>query len=171
MTTALLHDPLRAVRDALDHNGCDPVGPAHKFTAKCPAHDDRSPSLSVAEGVDRRALVHCHAGCDPGAIVGELGLQLADLFPPGHYNARPVRLLAKPREAVDLVLNALLELEIDYRCTRNADMWMADRCPACDFTASRLLIQRDDGRIRFACMNGCEQVDVLAALIGAEGTP
>jgi hypothetical protein len=29
------------------------------LTAQCPAHDDRRNSLSVAEGDDRRILLHC----------------------------------------------------------------------------------------------------------------
>jgi len=49
--------------------------------ARCPAHDDRRPSLSIAEGDDGRALVNCHAGCTPQAIVEALGLNLADLMP------------------------------------------------------------------------------------------
>jgi len=35
----------------------------HGWVARCPAHDDREPSLSLDEGDDGRALVHCHAGC------------------------------------------------------------------------------------------------------------
>jgi predicted P-loop ATPase len=31
--------------------------------AKCPAHDDKNPSLSVSEGEDGLTLWHCHAGC------------------------------------------------------------------------------------------------------------
>lgn len=31
--------------------------------ARCPVHDDRTPSLSIADGPDGRLLVHCHAGC------------------------------------------------------------------------------------------------------------
>ena len=33
-------------------------------TARCPAHEDRSPSLSLKDGYTGRLLVRCHAGCD-----------------------------------------------------------------------------------------------------------
>ena len=32
--------------------------------ARCPAHEDRSPSLSLKDGRDGRLLAYCHAGCD-----------------------------------------------------------------------------------------------------------
>ena len=51
------------------------------YTALCPAHDDRKPSLSISETDDGRALLHCHAGCKPENIVAELGLEMRDLFP------------------------------------------------------------------------------------------
>jgi hypothetical protein len=51
------------------------------WMAKCPAHDDRTPSLSVKEGQDGAILLKCHAGCTTEAIVAALGLQMADLFP------------------------------------------------------------------------------------------
>ena len=34
----------------------------HGWQARCPAHDDRNPSLNIAEGDDGRALLKCHAG-------------------------------------------------------------------------------------------------------------
>jgi hypothetical protein len=40
-------------------------------TACCPAHDDRSPSLSISER-DGRLLWRCHAGCDQGAVLEAL---------------------------------------------------------------------------------------------------
>lgn len=49
--------------------------------ARCPAHEDRSASLSVGEGDDGRVLVKCFAGCEVGAVVRALGLEVADLFP------------------------------------------------------------------------------------------
>jgi putative DNA primase/helicase len=48
--------------------------------AKCPAHDDREPSLSVSEGDDGKVLLKCHAGCDVEEIVGAMGLHMSDLF-------------------------------------------------------------------------------------------
>jgi hypothetical protein len=33
------------------------------WTARCPAHEDHVPSLSVGVGVDGRLLLHCFAGC------------------------------------------------------------------------------------------------------------
>jgi hypothetical protein len=39
--------------------------------ARCPAHDDHSPSLSITDR-DGRLLVHCHAGCPQAAVWGTL---------------------------------------------------------------------------------------------------
>src|SRR5262245_44736835 len=40
-------------------------------TARCPAHRDRNPSLSVTNA-DGKVLVHCHAGCEQKAVVAAL---------------------------------------------------------------------------------------------------
>lgn len=50
-----------------------------KWSAKCSAHNDRSPSLSVSEG-DKGILLKCWAGCSLQAITAKLGLSLSDLF-------------------------------------------------------------------------------------------
>ncbi len=51
------------------------------WSAKCPAHADRSPSLSVKELGDGRILMHCFGGCGTDAVLGALGLEMGDLFP------------------------------------------------------------------------------------------
>ena len=51
------------------------------WKARCPAHEDASPSLSIGLGEDGRVLLKCFAGCAPEAIVAAMGLTLADLFP------------------------------------------------------------------------------------------
>jgi hypothetical protein len=53
---------------------------ADRWIAVCPAHEDRSPSLSIREADDQTALVRCHAGCDTRDVMGALGLSLRDLF-------------------------------------------------------------------------------------------
>jgi hypothetical protein len=51
------------------------------WQARCPAHEDREPSLSVAAGDKGRVLLHCHAGCSLEAVLGALGLAKQDLYP------------------------------------------------------------------------------------------
>jgi hypothetical protein len=40
--------------------------------ARCPAHDDREPSLSIHHGADGKVLVRCHAGCEQGRVIAAL---------------------------------------------------------------------------------------------------
>lgn len=42
------------------------------WIARCPAHDDRDPSLSVHSGDDRKVLVRCHAGCSQADVIASL---------------------------------------------------------------------------------------------------
>ncbi len=50
-----------------------------KWIAKCPAHEDRSPSLAIRADGDR-ILVHCFAGCSAIEVMGAIGLGLKDLY-------------------------------------------------------------------------------------------
>ena len=59
------------------------------YQAHCPAHADKSPSLSVREGDDGRILLHCHAGCTAEAVVASIGLKLSDLYPATNTPRRP----------------------------------------------------------------------------------
>lgn len=47
----------------------------------CPAHKDKSPSLSISQGADTRILLNCHANCDIDSICAGLNISKADLFP------------------------------------------------------------------------------------------
>ena len=44
------------------------------YQAKCPAHDDRNPSLSIREGDGGKVLLKCHAGCDWKDVRDRLGM-------------------------------------------------------------------------------------------------
>jgi len=39
------------------------------WVAKCPAHDDRTPSLSICQTGDNKVLVRCHAGCEQDRVI------------------------------------------------------------------------------------------------------
>jgi DNA primase len=53
---------------------------ARGWSARCPAHGDKSPSLSIREGEDSRILLHCFAGCTPQDICRALGMSMKALF-------------------------------------------------------------------------------------------
>jgi hypothetical protein len=94
------------------------------WLAKCAAHEDRSPSLSIREGDGRRILLHCHAGCSIESICAALGIKVADLFSePGTVKPKShavreaekqisdVRIRLTPRERVLPVTVVYCDLE------------------------------------------------------------
>jgi hypothetical protein len=52
-----------------------------RWLARCPGHEDKSPSLSVREMDDGRILLHDFAGCAVEEILGAVGLGFDVLFP------------------------------------------------------------------------------------------
>jgi len=72
-----------------------------EWKARCPAHDDRTPSLSIAEGKDGRALLVCRShNCPPEAICAGRGIRLADLFV-GRNGDSKARRISRVAEAYD----------------------------------------------------------------------
>jgi hypothetical protein len=51
------------------------------WMAKCPAHEDRVASLSIAEGKNGCVLLKCFAGCEFARILAAIGLSESDTFP------------------------------------------------------------------------------------------
>lgn len=70
-----------------------------RWTARCPAHEDGSPSLSIKEGRDGRVLLYCFAGCSLTAILQALGLSIRDVFAGEPLTLQRKALLAREREA------------------------------------------------------------------------
>ena len=50
------------------------------WSACCPAHDDKGPSLGFIEQSNGNVGFICHAGCDKESILAAMGLQWADVF-------------------------------------------------------------------------------------------
>lgn len=64
------------------------------WSCRCPAHDDREPSLSIRE-VDGKVLVHCHAGCDQQTVVD--ALRSRGLWPESNLTPHQKRHFARQR--------------------------------------------------------------------------
>lgn len=58
-----------------------------RWMACCPAHTDRSPSLSIREADDGTLLVKCFAGCNISNVMTAVGMTVADLFPNSPQNS------------------------------------------------------------------------------------
>jgi hypothetical protein len=84
--------------------GVRQVGPG-KWKAKCPAHEDKTPSLNIRELADGTLLLHDFAGCHPLDICKAAGLEFRDLFPAGHI--RRVHPDERPRLSAADALAAL----------------------------------------------------------------
>lgn len=69
------------------------------WIACCPAHKDRTPSLTVRALDDGRILVHCFAGCGAADVMAAIGLETADLFPKALANHIPA--VRQPFTATD----------------------------------------------------------------------
>jgi hypothetical protein len=129
-------------------NGVKEKG-AGRWIARCPAHEDRSPSLSIKELPDGRILLKCFAECDTEAVLGAVGLEFSDLFPerlPGighqavksrHFSASELlEIVSHETTVAALILADVLELK-----EMNEQTWTRLAT-----AASRLARARDHGR-------------------------
>jgi len=81
------------------------TGP-HEWRAKCPAHDDHTPSLTITEGADGRTLLKCFGGCTFEHITRALGIEPASLMgdserPTDRNGSKPTRTLTRTYDYVD----------------------------------------------------------------------
>ena len=133
--------PIERIVNALAQHGCEPKPASDGYQARCPTHNDRTPSLSVNEGADGEALIHCHAGCENADIVAALELTMADLFQEDNrMNSR--------QEVVRTYL---------YRSSDGSPLYRVERLSPKGFRQARAL--RDGGwDCRPGCMRGVKRV-------------
>tara|TARA_R110000803_G_scaffold60838_3_gene120360 strand:+ start:7240 stop:7647 length:408 start_codon:yes stop_codon:yes gene_type:complete len=70
-----------------------------KWLARCPAHEDGSPSLALRQ-IDDRVLIHCFAGCSAPDIMASMGLTLDDLFEEKFVPSNGIK---RPFPAIDIL--------------------------------------------------------------------
>jgi hypothetical protein len=118
------------------------TGPG-RWMARCPAHDDRSPSLSIRELDDGRVLLKDFGGCKTESVLNALNLRMADLFPGPVKEYRPTHSTIPARDLLALlhheILVAVLILN-DVLSRRAVNESQFDRL---NLTASRIGNVRD----------------------------
>jgi hypothetical protein len=125
-------------------DGVRQTGPG-RWIAKCPAHDDRHPSLSIREGDDGRILLHDFAGCDVGEILGTLGLEFDALFPErllGHQVPRQRRPF-NPYDVLQCVAHEALLTAIAARQVANGAILPHNEIERLFIAAGRLDAAKD----------------------------
>lgn len=116
------------------------------YVACCPAHEDRKPSLAVKEQ-DGKILVHCFSGCSVENIVGAVGMDLTDLFPPAEPR------YDKPAPKVRFFASDLLRviaLEAAIVSVAAYDMAHGKTLPQADLTRLQLAYQRINDALEMA---------------------
>lgn len=58
------------------------------WTCCCPAHPDKTPSLSITQLPDGNVRLHCFAGCEQSSILEALGLRWRHLWGRDHFELR-----------------------------------------------------------------------------------
>lgn len=86
-------------------DGARPYG-RDRWRCACPAHGGTNRStLSIGVADNGAVLLRCWQGCSIEQIVGALGLDVGDLFPPKDTHAQPLkrRSMLTARQALDLL--------------------------------------------------------------------
>ena len=82
-----------------------------KYVARCPAHEDRSPSLAIKEGDDGKVLIHCFAGCEAEDVLSALGMTFSDIMPERigtKHSYRPMRQRFDARQVLQGVSHEIM---------------------------------------------------------------
>lgn len=108
------------------------------YKALCPAHGDKSPSLSVKEGDDGRVLLHCFAGCGIDLVVARMGLQIADLFPGDRGKCRVPKLPGVSTRELKAATEHELQILFIVNADRNAGRPISPR----DLDRTKIALER-----------------------------
>lgn len=121
--------------------GVRQVGGAAWF-AKCPAHKDGSPSLSIRESREGKILVKCFAGCETSDVLAAVELDWKALFPEELSWSRLSRAQFSALELLGIIDDEVTEAAIIL-----ADIVKRRKCKAEDATRLAQIAGRI-GRVR-----------------------
>lgn len=107
------------------------------WQARCPAHNDNTPSLTLWLSRSTGVLcVRCWAGCDTRDILRVKGLQMGDLFPPDSNQHGPYEEAGKRKAPREVVKRKIVET-FDYTDEEGGLIFQTVRYEPKDFSVRR----------------------------------
>jgi len=79
-----------------------------EYQCLCPAHNDKTASLSIKNLPDERILIHCFAGCAANDILGAVGLSFDDIVTKRLGDFKPVSKPFNPYAVLKAISNETL---------------------------------------------------------------
>jgi len=79
-----------------------------EYQCLCPAHQDKTASLSIKNLPDERILIHCFAGCAANDILEAVGLTFEDIVPKRLGDFKPVSKPFNPYAVLKAISNETL---------------------------------------------------------------
>jgi hypothetical protein len=137
------------------------------WVACCPAHDDRTPSLSIREVAGGKILIHCHAGCEQARVLA--ALRQRGLWAPGD-----------PSGADTMEARIASDVQGDDRTRLAARLWKrarpANDTPVQTYLRERAITLSPPGDLRFVDKLKHPEGSVWPAMLalvrrGADGEP
>jgi hypothetical protein len=113
---------------------------ATTWIARCPAHKDRTPSLSIRETADR-LLIRCHTDCAAEDVLTAVGLTFRDLYRDPWTAAARAATANRGRRETKRLMRAVDPLDIERRVIALA---------AADIKAGKTLSVEDRARVALA---------------------
>jgi len=118
-----------------------------RYIARCPAHADKSPSLTIRFN-DDKILLHCFGGCAVDAVVSAIGLTLSDLMP-DRVNFEGTKPIKSKIPASDLL--AFIHFEATIVMLSAGDMIAGNTLSDTSFLRLRLAHERLEGAVQECC--------------------
>jgi len=112
------------------------TGP-NTWQARCPAHDDKGPSLAIKEE-GGHVLIHCFAGCSFEQIIGACGVKAEDLFPPKLDDGKPIKRTFPAASLLELVARESLIVSILASGIEKGKTPTIDDVSRCHLAAQRI---------------------------------
>ncbi|MDH5327989.1 MAG: phage/plasmid primase, P4 family [Gammaproteobacteria bacterium] len=129
------------------------------WMARCPAHDDKNPSLKISEGENGNTLAHCFAGCAFGEVVDSsrvYGIEPGDFYGKSLDGERP-RVPPKQLErakTIKVIADSDRERGVeltpdDIQAAKDADATLLKQYGATEDDLARAFAEKYTGQLQF----------------------